>query len=134
MKKEKIIAIAVVLVVVVIAAILIFKSKPNEVGYHDGTIGKIVFNKVGSEVGYGIEGHQGEFPLDVEITEGTLNIKITKSGEVVFEQTDINKSQELIATLPDDGGYLISLSGKKASGTINYPVSNDDSQDTPVDQ
>lgn len=130
MKKGIIIIVAVVMVVLAIVAILIFKSEPNEVGYHDGTIGKIVFNKVGAEVGYGIDGHQGEFPMDVEITEGKLNLKITRAGKIIFEQSDIDTSQKLVATLPDDGGYLISLSGKKASGTINYPVINEEGTST----
>ncbi len=128
MKKVAIIVAIVVVVLAVIFAVI--NLLPQGTGSHDGTSGIITFDKLSSEIGYGFDASQGEFPMDVEIAKGSLNIKITGENNYLFEKNDITNSEKVALKIPETGYYFITLSGKKASGTIKYPVS--DTASTPV--
>ena len=127
---KKIILI-VVAVVVIIAAVFCVYSKMNKATLtNDGINGVVNFEKLGADTGYGIDIDQGEFPMDVKLEKGKLNIKITKGNDVIFEETNIEASKEVVANIPETGFYIVMLSGKNATGSMNYPVS--ESKNAPV--
>lgn len=128
MKKKILIVVA---VVVIIAVVFCVYSKMNKATLsNDGINGVVSFEKLGAETGYGIDIDQGEFPMDVKLEKGKLNIQIKKGNDVIFEETNIDESKNVIANIPETGFYIVMLSGKSATGTMNYPVS--ESRNAPV--
>ena len=53
-----------------------------------------------------------------------LNVKIKKGNDVIFEEEKIDESKEIIANIPENGFYVLCITGKSANGSIKYPVSN----------
>ncbi len=95
----------------------------------DTTKGTASFEKISYDTGFGLDIDAGEFPIDVEMTSGTLNLKISKGSDVIFEETNIDSSKKVTATIPETAYYMITVSGKKACGSLKYPVS--ESSNTP---
>ena len=128
MKKSIVIVVAVVVLIVVGFVFYSMINKPTLT--NDGINGVVTFEKLGADTGYGIDIDEGEFPMDLKLEKGKLNIKISKGNDVIFEETDIEESKQVVANIPETGFYMIMISGKNATGTINYPVS--DSSNSPV--
>lgn len=118
---KKTLCIIGVILLVVIVAVLIIKLTPKGSVTNDGN-GNAEFDRLTYEAGFGLDIDAGEFPIDVEIEKGKLNIKIVKGNETVYEQTDIEESQHIDINIEKNGYYFMMLSGKKASGKIKYPV------------
>lgn len=123
--KWKIVIIAIIIVVLLSAGIVGFMWFKNSRGkvVNDGITGIANFKNIGSyESGFGVDIEAGEFPVGIELLKGSLNIKITKNDEVIFEENDIEESKNIVANIPETGYYFIMLSGKDAVGSLNYPV------------
>ena len=90
----------------------------------DTTKGTASFEKISYDTGFGVDADKGEFPIDIELTSGILNIKISKGNDVIFEETNIDASKKEIVTIPETAFYFITISGKNASGSLKYPVSD----------
>lgn len=118
---KKVIA-TIAIIVLVIVAFIIYERVNRGTANNDGIAGVITFEKLTSDTGYGIDIDQGEFPIDINLTKGKLNIKISKGDNVVFEENDIVESKNEVISIPEGGNYIFTISGKKATGTIKYPV------------
>ena len=121
--KKTVIAIIVILVLACVGVFAYFKlNEPNST--HDGITGVITFEKLSkSPIGYGVEFVEGEVPFNIELTKGTLKLEILKSGNLIYEE-EFDSSRSTTVNIPKAGIYLIQISGKKATGTINYEVSD----------
>jgi len=124
-KMKKIIIIVATIVVLCAAIGLCTKIFENSKGYmkSDTSDGTATFEKISYDTGFGLNIDEGEFPIDVEMTSGILNIKISKGNDVIFEETGIDASKKITATIPETAFYMITVSGKKACGSLKYPVS-----------
>ena len=119
---DKKILCAIGIVIVIIIAYFIYSGNYMKPYLTNDGNGHVEFNKIGDDTGYGIDIDQGEFPIDVELSDGELNIKISKGLNVIFEQTNITESQQIVPYIPESGFYIITLSGKHATGNLNHPV------------
>ena len=125
---KKVLCIIGAIIIVLIACIIVTKVIPKGYLTNDGE-GTAEFERLSYEAGFGLDIDAGEFPMNVELSKGKLNIKIVKGQDTFFEVTDITESQEIVANIPETGYYIIMLSGKRAEGKIKYPVS--ESSNTP---
>ena len=124
---KKVICIVGIILAALIIGIIVYFNMPKGYVNHDGTEGKVEFGDLTYESGYGINIDAGEFPMYIKLEKGKLNVKIAKGSETIFEKTDISSNEDVIANIPETGFYVMTLSGKRATGTINYPVSNSNS-------
>ena len=127
---KKGILIAAVVIIVLVIGIVALKVLPKEKLVNYGDKGEAEFSNLTSESGFGLDIDEGVFPLTVELEKGELNIKITNGNGVIFEQTNIAESQEIEVNIPENGYYIMLLSGKKAEGKIKYQVA--DSKNNPI--
>ncbi len=118
---KKVIAI-VAIVVLVIVGLVVYERLNRGQANNDGIAGVITFEKIGSDTGYGMDIDQGEFPIDIDLVKGELNIKISIGNKIVFEEKNIVESKSEVINIPESGYYIFTISGKNATGTIKYPV------------
>lgn len=123
--------IAIIIILVCVCVCFIVYAKINQpIAAHDGIEGVITFEKLSnSPIGYGVEFKESEIPFNIELTSGTLKLEVLRNGNLVFE-SEFDLSESTIINIPEDGLYLIQISGKKATGTIRYEVN--DSEETNV--
>ena len=123
--------IAIIIILVCVCVCFIVYAKINQpIAAHDGIEGVITFEKLSnSPIGYGVEFKESEIPFNIELTSGTLKLEVLRNGNLVFE-SEFDSSESTIINIPEDGLYLIQISGKKATGTIRYEVN--DSEETNV--
>ena len=126
---KKIIIIIIAIVAIIIGAVCLYNHYHRFVLVNDGTAGTATFERVREEAGFGIDIDRGEFPLEIKMAAGTLNIKIGNENGTIFEETDITESKTETINIPEDGYYYVTLWGDKATGTLKYPVA--ESQNTP---
>ena len=120
------IVIALLIVIVVFGAIALCKNVyegSKGTLQSDTSTGNAKFEKISYDTGFGVNIDEGEFPIEVNLTSGTLNIKISKGDSVVFEETNIESSKTVTANIPETAYYIVTISGKKATGTLDFPVS-----------
>lgn len=123
MKKAVIIGIIVVMIIVLGCVAFFFWPKTE--AYNDGTIGKCEFKNLRGGIGYGLTLEKGENELTIGISSGEVKVRITGEGkELVSEELSGESSKTLKVDIPSDGIYMLFIDGKRASGTINYPVAN----------
>ena len=124
MDKKKIIIVVICILIIACVGFYAYQKINVPTGFHDGTTGEITFEKLSkSPIGYGVEFVAGEVPFDINLTKGTLKLEILRSGNIVFEE-EFDASGSEIINIPEDGLYLIQISGKKCTGKIKYEVSN----------
>ncbi len=124
MKKTIIIGIIIIIMVIVLGYVAFF-FWPKTEAYNDGTIGKCEFKNLRGDIGYGLTLEKGENELTISVSSGKVKVRITGEGkELVSEELSGESSKTIKVDIPSDGMYILSIDGKRASGTINYPVAN----------
>ena len=117
--------ICIVIIVVCISGFVFYNIKNKPEIQNDGINGIATFKHLGAKSGYGISIKEGDFPIDITIEKGKLNLEISNSKGIVFEETNITESKQVVASIPESGFYILSLSGKRATGSIKYNVSDE---------
>ena len=80
-----------------------------------------VFNKTDSQDLIAEEGDTIHAEIIVE--GGSLSFKIQKDDEVpVYEGVDVSFSDEFDVEINEGGTYTVSVTGKKAKGSINFTI------------
>ena len=92
------------------------KSPPIE---HTPENRLIYFTAIDGDHPIEINMEAGEHTLMVAMDNGELWLKLTK-GDKVFLDTDATFSAEYQVRLDESGVYTLTLTGKKASGSVNY--------------
>ena len=118
--------IIVIIIILICACVCFFAyNKMNQpISEHDGVTGVITFEKLSnSPIGYGVEFKESEIPFNIDLTSGTLKLEVLRNGNVIFE-SEFDSSESTTINIPEDGLYLIQISGKKATGKIKYEVSD----------
>jgi len=130
---KKLIAVIVV-IVVAIAGFAVYNYLNKAEISNDGTIGVTTFENLTEETGFGFDVDEESIPLEINLTKGELDIKITDGKNVIFEETDITESKVETVNFPNPGYYFLMLSGKKATGTVKYPVAKNSYTPSLVDE
>ena len=119
------IIICIVIIMVCVGGFVFYELKNKPEVQNDGINGIATFKRLGSKTGFGVSIKEGEFPIDITLEKGKLNIEISNSKGVVFEQNDITESKQVVASISESGYYIIYLSGKGATGSMKYNVSDE---------
>ena len=85
---KKVIYIIAIVIAIIIAGILFTILSPKGYLSNDGE-GNVQFEHLKSDSGFGTNIKSGKFPMDINLTKGKINIKITKGDSVIFEQKKI---------------------------------------------
>lgn len=60
---------------------------------------------------------------EIIVEDGSLSFKIQKDDEVpVYEGVDVSFSDEFDVEINEGGTYTVSVTGKKAKGSINFTI------------
>ena len=68
-----------------------------------------------------LSAHAGEeIAVELLLERGTVDIKIVSpSGEAAYTGTDL-KDGSFVVVLPSEGDYTLSVTGRKAAGTVSF--------------
>lgn len=101
------------------AAFTMTACGPNSKLENDGTTGIAKFEHVKDMAGCGIELMEGDNRVTVTLNEGELHMVI-KNGDLTLIEKDFKDSETVTVNAPKAGLYIMELTGKDASGIIDY--------------
>ena len=124
MKKKILIVIGVFAAVLAALVCLILLLRPAAFVGNDENSGSVSFTKLNSTEQYQVVLPKGRQNIRVELRKGNLTVTVKDGETILFEERysgDVVDVARL--TVPEDGDYTLTLTGSRATGTVDYPIS-----------
>lgn len=131
MKKKAFISVLVAFILAFTGIFALTSCSDNEPWLlNDPDEGTVTFGNIDKEVDCDIDLLEGDNKIDVTVEKGQLHIVVTatvtddegnETKDTIYEG-DFKKSDSFTVNASSGENYVFTVSGKKATGTIQYPV------------